>query len=123
MIRFCLLVLLGIVFFDVGPNPLKADSKGNSSLGVEQLYTVRGTIKKLPSASSPRELMIRHEPIPNYVDETGKAVGMPAMTMPFHISDGLSIDGLKEGDQIEFTWLSRWHPKPEDRIIAIKKVG
>ena len=89
----------------------------------ENVYTVRGTIRKLPGEARSSELLIRHEPIPSYVDETGKVVGMPAMTMPFQIKEGLSLEGLKEGDQIEFTWSSRWHPKPADKITSIKKLG
>ncbi len=93
----------------------------NTSL--EHIYSVKGIIKKLPPSLDSRTLFIRHDPIPNYVDETGKAVGMSSMTMPFEVSRDVSLEGLNIGDSIEFTWVSRWEPKPFDQIVAIKKMS
>ena len=87
-------------------------------------YNVKGVIVSLPTPDKPSsKLKIRHEPISEYVDETGTKVGMNAMTMPFELKDGLNISDLQVGDNVEFTLESWWKPKPGDQITEIRKLG
>ena len=89
--------------------------------GDEHTYTVRGVVKKLPKDSS-NEVIISHEPIPDYMDMDGNKVGMKGMTMPFYLADGVSLDGIQAGDRVEFTYMSRWKPTPDDKVTAIRKL-
>lgn len=112
----CLLAITAPVYAEDG------EPKGAAPVVSEvHRYVVRGTIRQLP-AKPGGELFIRHEPIPDYMNREGKVVGMHAMTMPFWVADGVSIDGLAPGDQVEFTFESQWHPRPEDKIVAIRKI-
>lgn len=85
-------------------------------------YRVTGVVKKLPSNESKADISIRHDPIPDYVDETGKKVGMNTMTMPFTLSDPSLAHSLGIGDRIEFLLESRWKPKPSDLITELRKI-
>ena len=85
-------------------------------------YAMRGEIVRLPAAGS-REMAIRHEAVPDFRDETGKVVGMEAMTMPFTLVQGVGIDGLAPGDKIAFTLEMRWRdPREIARISRIERL-
>ena len=87
-------------------------------------YQVKGKIISLPNPTDLKpEIKIRHEKIPDYVDETGAKVGMGAMTMSFHVSKDVNLLELSEGDKIEFTLESWWKPKPGDEIVKITKIA
>lgn len=67
-----------------------------------------------------RELLIKHEPIPDYRDMNGEVVGMHGMTMPFYLDEGVKIDGLKSGEQVSFE-LSQWRkPVFKELVTSIK---
>jgi len=70
-------------------------------------YVVRGEIVRLPAAGS-REVGIRHEAIPGFVDEKGARVGMDSMTMPFLAAPEVALEGFAEGDRVEFEFEVRW---------------
>jgi len=86
---------------------------------------MRGEIVRLPVAGS-REITIRHEAVPDFRDETGKIVGMEAMTMPFTLAPfvpQVALDGLAPGDRIAFTLVMRWQdPHEIARISRILKL-
>lgn len=86
---------------------------------------MRGEIVRLPSADS-REIVIRHEAVPDFRDESGKVVSMEAMTMPFTLAGDLpaaSLDGLAPGERIAFTLEMRWQdPSEIARITRIAKL-
>jgi Cu/Ag efflux protein CusF len=85
-------------------------------------YEVKGVIRQLPD--SPREeIFIRHEPIPDYVNAQGEKVGMHAMTMPFWVAEGVSLDGFAVGDTVAFSLESRWKPKASDKITKLEKIS
>ncbi len=97
----------------------------SQEIGVEQQvqrYTVRGKIRQLPTTPS-GEVFIRHEPIPAYRDRDGRVVGMHAMTMPFWLGEGVSLQGYEVNDTVEFVLESQWAPTPIDRIVSIRKLG
>jgi Cu/Ag efflux protein CusF len=74
-------------------------------------YAVRGEIVKLPAPGTAEpQVMIRHEPIDDFADQSGKIVGMGAMTMPFDVGPGVSLEALRPGDKVEATLAVGWSP-------------
>ena len=75
----------------------------------KHIYEVRGQITQLPDADAvpPRQLMIRHEEVTEFVGPNGER-GMPAMTMPFPLRDGESLEGLEVGDAVAFRFETDW---------------
>lgn len=89
----------------------------------EQIYSVRGRIAALPTADKPgSSLQIEHEPIDNFVRQDGK-LGMDAMTMPFPLAKGVSLEGLNKGDIVEFTFEVRWKSQPRMQLTKIGKAA
>jgi Cu/Ag efflux protein CusF len=92
----------------------------------EQVYsfTVKGVVKRLPQgqANGQRELLVKHEEIPEYRDRSGKVVGMMAMTMPFYLSQTLSLEGVAVGDAVELTVEQRIEPRFNEEVVALRKV-
>ncbi|MBK7403789.1 MAG: copper-binding protein [Phycisphaerales bacterium] len=95
---------------------MKGSASEQTAGGPTQSYTVRGRIVTLPSADRPiDDLEIQHEAIPDYSDRDGKVYvnskgvqGMSSMTMPFPVAEGVSLEGLKVGDPVEFTFVVTW---------------
>ena len=81
-------------------------------------YVVRGEIVRLPAAGS-REVGIRHEAIPAFVDEKGNRVGMDSMTMPFLAAPQVALEGFAAGDRVEFEFEVRWKG---DRPILLTRL-
>lgn len=71
-------------------------------------YTVRGEIVQLPRAGG-REIMIRHEAVPDLRDASGKVVGMESMTMSFPLAPDVDPAALAVGERISFTLEVRWN--------------
>jgi len=89
----------------------------------ENAYTVRGRIVSLPDpVDTTKSLAIQHEAIPDYRDPSGERVGMESMPMPFTPAKGLSLQGLHEGDPVEFVWEVRWAPPPFSRVSRITRL-
>jgi Copper binding periplasmic protein CusF len=64
-------------------------------------YTVRGKVEMLPDPSRPTsEFVVYHEPIPGFVNPNG-TLGMPAMSMPFPVKQGLSLKLVNVNDIVE----------------------
>jgi len=63
-------------------------------------YSVRAEILRLPDARRFSEMVVRHEAIDDFVDETGQVVGMDAMEMSFPVTAPLSARGLAVGDKV-----------------------
>jgi hypothetical protein len=97
--------------------------KGKPATSVAgRLYRVRGEIYQLPDPQIPgASLMIRHEAIPDFVNQQGEKVGMAAMTMAFEPAPGLSWPDLQVGDKVEFDlqvdWERGWYG-----IVALRKL-
>jgi Cu/Ag efflux protein CusF len=86
-------------------------------------YTVKGVVKALPgNGRAANEILVKHEPIPDYRDQSGKVVGMMAMTMPFYLSEKLSAEGIKVGDNVEMVVEQRLAPRYSESVVALKKV-
>lgn len=82
---------------------------GDASDGLRR-YTVRGEIVRLPAATGPRQLSLRHEAIDDFADAAGKVVGMGSMVMPFDLAPGVALDGLQAGDKVEARIAVGWSP-------------
>jgi Cu/Ag efflux protein CusF len=86
-------------------------------------YTVKGIIKGMPGEGlAANEMLVKHQAIPGYRDDTGAIVGMMAMTMPFYIAQGVSLQGVKAGDSVELTVEQHLQPKFTEEVTSIKKV-
>ncbi len=86
-------------------------------------YTVKGVIKGLPgNGLAANEILVKHEAIPGYRDDSGAIVGMMAMTMPFYVAEGLSLGGIKEGDTVEMKVEQHLRPKFTEEVTSITKV-
>ena len=77
-----------------------------AAAGEARRYTVRGEVVRLPG--SDREMLIRHEAIPDFVDHQGKTVGMDSMTMPFPVDPSVSLAGIEAGDKVRFRFRMDW---------------
>lgn len=85
-------------------------------------YTVTGIVRALPgNGRAANEILVKHDPIPNYRDEAGNVVGMMAMTMPFYLSDSTSAADLKVGDTIEMVVEQQLKPSFTEKVVSIKK--
>ena len=83
-------------------------------------YTVRGKIESLPAGDT--DLTIQHEPIPTFKDKDGTTVGMGTMSMPFPLAQGVSVEGLAEGDVVEFEFSVWLQPRVAYEVTRIKKL-
>jgi Cu/Ag efflux protein CusF len=87
-------------------------------------YTAKGVVKALPgNGRASNEIIVKHEPIPNYRDEAGNVVGMMAMTMPFYLAEATKIEGINVGDSIELIVEQRLKPKFSEQVVAVKKLN
>jgi Cu/Ag efflux protein CusF len=68
------------------------------------------------------EILVKHQEIPEYRDESGKVVGMMAMTMPFYLAPGLALDGIALGDRVELQVEQHLKPEFSEKVVEIKKV-
>jgi Cu/Ag efflux protein CusF len=85
-------------------------------------YTVKGIIKGMPGDRlAKNELLVKHQPIPGYRDDTGAIVGMMAMTMPFYLKEGVSLEGIKEGDSVELKVEQHLRPKFTEEVVSVTK--
>lgn len=84
-------------------------------------YTVRGVIETLPVPEKPgTQLIIRHEEISDFQASDGR-VGMKAMSMPFPVATGLSLEGLTPGDAVEFDFTVDWNSAESYWITRIER--
>lgn len=86
-------------------------------------YNVRGIVRALPGKGrAANEVLVKHEPIPEYRDESGKVVGMMAMTMPFYLGEKVSASELHVGDAVEMVVEQSFKPTFSERVVKIAKV-
>jgi Cu/Ag efflux protein CusF len=96
--RLAAVACLALACRDEAPRPVAPEARR---------YTVRGEVVRLPGDGQP-ELLVRHEPIPDFADRTGATVGMAAMTMPFPVDRGVSLDGVAPGDKVRLRFRMDW---------------
>ncbi len=87
------------------------------------VFTVKGILKGLPGdGRAANEILVKHQPIPEYRDDTGKVTGMMAMTMPFYVADGVSLSEFKAGDSVELKVEQHLKPEFTEKVTSIKRV-
>lgn len=85
-------------------------------------FKVKGVIRGLPGQGLAKdEVLVKHQEIPEYRDQSGKVVGMMAMTMPFYLAPGVSMEGLRIGDPVELEIEQHLEPEFSERVVTIKK--
>lgn len=85
-------------------------------------YTVRAEVVELPDPrATARQLELRHEPIDDFEDASGKAVGMDSMVMPFALAPGVPLDGVSIGDPVEVVIAVTWAP-PSLRVEQLREL-
>jgi len=86
-------------------------------------YAVRGEIVQVgvAGAGAGAQLLVRHEAIDDFVDSSGKVVGMDAMVMPFDVSPPLSASGLSAGDKVAIRFSMDWKAS-RLRVEAIERL-
>lgn len=95
------------------------------AVAADHVYTfrVKGVVKGLPGRGlAANEILVKHEPIPEYRDDTGKVVGMMAMTMPFYLKDVAAVEGLAVGDSVELVVEQQMKPRFSDTVVSVKKL-
>ncbi|HEX2224507.1 MAG TPA: copper-binding protein [Thermoanaerobaculia bacterium] len=85
-------------------------------------YTVRGQVEKLPEGEGTPLLGLRHEAIDDYTSRDGRVMGMDAMSMPFVVGDGASLEGVAVGDVIEFKLRVDWEAEEPIEITEIREL-
>ena len=86
-------------------------------------FKVHGVIRGLPGKGLAKdEILVKHQAIPDYRDESGKVIGMMAMTMPFYLAPELSVEGFAEGDTVELEIEQHLQPESSEKVVKIKKV-
>lgn len=87
-----------------------------------KVYTVRGQVEKLPEGEGTPLLSLRHEAIDDYTSRDGRVMGMDAMSMPFVVGDGASLEGVAVGDVIEFKLRVDWEAEEPIEITEIREL-
>jgi hypothetical protein len=83
-------------------------------------YTVRGEVVRLPEHGVPlRELVLRHEAIPDFMGQDGRVVGMESMVMPLEVAPALPLDGVRPGDKVEVVLKVDW-ARPSYRVEQVR---
>jgi Cu/Ag efflux protein CusF len=90
--------------------------------GITHIYTMRGEITEILGPDNPEgALRIHHEAVNDFRDTLDQPDPMNAMTMPFTLAPGVSLDTLKVGDKIRFEWEVNWDAQIH-RIKSITKL-
>ena len=67
-----------------------------------RVYVVRGEVVQPPSpVAAGTQVLVRHEAIDDFVDASGKVVGMDAMIMPFDAPTPVVAKDLAVGDKVD----------------------
>ncbi len=63
----------------------------------------------MPTPGRPQsDFSVHHEAIDGFADGSGRVVGMGAMTMPFPLGPGVTLEGIAVGDVVEITFPVWW---------------
>jgi hypothetical protein len=84
------------------------------------VYVVRGEVVHPPSpVVAGMQVLVRHEAIDDFVDATGKVVGMDAMVMPFEVATLLVPRGLSAGEKVEVRFSMDW----KEPRLRVERIG
>lgn len=115
------LLALGIALAAVACSPAAEEAEPLPE--PDQVYTVRGEVMGLPQGPGElRQLRVRHESVPDFVDSEGEVVGMASMTMPFPVAEDVDVDDLEAGDKVEMTFEVRWEDGRPLRVVGVEEL-
>ena len=87
-----------------------------------RVYVVRGEVVQPPSPwCAGIQVLVRHEAIDDFVDATGKVVGMDAMVMPFDVQRDRAPKDLAVGDKVEVRFSMDWK-EPRLRVERMERL-
>ena len=87
-----------------------------------RVYVVRGEVVRAPApVNAGMQVLVRHEAIDDFVDASGKVVGMDGMVMPFELATTLAPRGLAAGDKVELRFSMDWK-EPRLRIERVERL-
>jgi hypothetical protein len=85
-------------------------------------YDVRAEVVALPTPGKPeRQLTLRHEAIPGFVDRSGAVVGMGSMVMALDLAPSVATKDLRVGDKVEVRLAVDWS-RPLVQIEEVRKL-
>jgi Cu/Ag efflux protein CusF len=83
---------------------------------------VRGEVVQAPSpVAAGIQVLVRHEAIDDFVDASGKVVGMDAMVMPFEVAPQFMARDLAVGEKVEVRFSMDWS-EPRLRVERIDRL-
>jgi len=87
-----------------------------------RVYTVRGEVVQSPApVPSGAQVLVRHEAIDDFVDASGRVVGMDAMVMPFDVAPPIGAKDLAVGDKVEIRFSMDWKG-PRLRVDRVERL-
>lgn len=87
-----------------------------------RVYVVRGEVVQPPSpVAAGTQVLVRHEAIDDFVDASGKVVGMDAMIMPFDAPTPVVARDLAVGDKVTVRFSMDWK-EPRLRVEGIERL-
>jgi len=87
-----------------------------------RVYVVRGEVVQPPSpVAAGTQVLVRHEAIDDFVDASGKVVGMDAMIMPFDAPTPVVARDLAAGDKVAVRFSMDWK-EPRLRVEGIERL-
>jgi Cu/Ag efflux protein CusF len=97
-------------------------SSANAYADEAYSFKVKGVVRGLPGQGLAKdEILVKHEEIPEYRDQSGAVVGMMAMTMPFYLSPDVTLGGIAVGDRVELRVEQHLKPEFSEKVVEIKK--
>lgn len=123
MIRKPFVVLFSLLLTALAGACAPAAEETEPATEPDQVYTVRGEIAGVPQGPGElRQLRVRHESVPDFVDSEGEVVGMASMTMPFPVAESVDVDDLAPGDKVEMTFEVRWDGDQPLRVVEVEEL-
>lgn len=105
------------------PEPVEEAEPTAVATGGTEVYTVRAEVVELPDPNDPTTgFYLHHEPIHEFRNMDGEVDGMDSMTMPFAVGDEVSLDGISEGDKVEFDLAVDWEGDPMMEIVRVEVI-
>ncbi len=92
--------------------------KNKTSDAPEQSYTVRAKVERIDG----REITLRHEAIPDFVNPFGERAVMESMAMRFALGDGVATGDVVPGDVVEVRFHTDWDERPALRIDSVREL-
>lgn len=88
----------------------------------DRTYTTRALVESVSATSKPRELLVKHEAIDDFVHSDGVMRGMDAMGIPLSVADSVDLAGIAKGDVIELDMEVVFRRDRPARIVRVRKL-